>query len=386
MRMAALAHPALVGFAVTALVGFAIVATRRLHSATTADRGAGPQKFHDSSTTPRIGGLAVLVGYGAAISVSPAPARDLLLGAGAGAGLALLGGLAEDFTRRVHPAIRLTATVLAGLAFCLLTGYVVDRVELALVDDLMAVPVVALGFTALAMAVMAHAINMIDGFHGLAAGTAMILLSAFLVVCLAAGDGDLVLLCLVGIGVVAGFAVLNFPFGRMFLGDGGAYFVGLMLACIAVMMPARNPEISPWISLVVLAYPLLEVAFSFVRKVCAGASPFRPDRRHLHMLAYERLGTRLAHAAGAARLANPVTGMLMWSGPLASLLAVTLIAPHRKWAVLACVLLSTLYVMVYWKLARMSSPDVPSREPCSRRPAAPRDRPPMDATRHGRTT
>lgn len=64
-----------------------------------------------------------------------------------------------------------------------------------------------------------------------------------------------------------------------------------MLACIAVMAPARNPEVSPWISLVVLAYPLLEVGFSFVRKICVGASPFRLDRRHLHMLVYERLGT-----------------------------------------------------------------------------------------------
>lgn len=101
MAMVALAHLALVGFAVTVLVGLGIDATRRLHSAMTADSEAGPQKFHDSSTTPRIGRLAVLAVYGAALSVSAPPADDLLLGAGTGAGLSLVGGLAEDFTRKV---------------------------------------------------------------------------------------------------------------------------------------------------------------------------------------------------------------------------------------------------------------------------------------------
>ena len=382
--MAVLAHPAFVGFAVTVLAGVWIVATKRLHAAATADREAGPQKFHDSSTTPRIGGLAVLAGYGAAVSVSAPPVRDLLLGAGAGAGLALLGGLAEDLTRRIPPLARLAATIVAGLVFCLVTGYVVRRVEIPFVDDLLAIPPVALGFTAVAMALMAHAINMIDGFHGLVAGTAMILLAAFSVLCLAAGDRYLALFCLTAIGVLAGFAVLNFPFGYIFLGDGGAYFVGVILAGIAVMTPARNPEVSPWTSLVVLAYPLLEVAFSFIRKVCTGASPFRPDRRHLHMLVYQCLGTKLA--SPAERFANPVTGMLMWSGPLASLLAVALMTPQRKWAVLACVSLAALYVMAYRKLARMPSSDGLARQPGSHGPAPPHDRTPVDATRSGRAT
>lgn len=65
--------------------------------------------------------------------------------------------------------------------------------------------------------------------------------------------------------------------------------------------------------------------------------------------------------------------MLMWSGSLASLLSVARIAPEREWAVLACVLLSGLYVIVHRRLARMPSPDGPSRQLCSRRPGAPHD-------------
>ncbi len=361
--MAVLVHPAFVGFIVTLLAGVGIIATKRWHSAATADSQAGPQKFHDSSTTPRIGGLAVLAGYWAAVSVSAPPARDLLLGAGVSAGLALLGGLAEDFTKRAHPAARLIATTFAGLTFCLLTGYVVWRVEMAVVDDFLAVPLIALGFTVFAIAVLAHAINMIDGFHGLAVGTAIILLIAFSFVCLRVGDDVLALFCLIVIGVLAGFAVLNFPFGYIFLGDGGAYFVGIVLAGVAVMVPMRNPGVSPWISIVVLAYPLMEVAVSSIRKIRAGTSPFKPDRRHLHMLVYEHLGTRIAKAAGAGHLANPVTGMLMWSMPLASLIAVEWLALSREWSLLAVVLLLALYVTAYRKLARMPLPGSRSPQP-----------------------
>ena len=352
-----LALPLLLGCTVTLLAGAGIIATKRWHLRITADSNTGTQKFHASPSIPRIGGRAVLAGYWAAVSVSAPPARGLLLAAGLSGGLALLGGLAEDLSRRISSLTRLIATRLAGLTFCLLTGYMVERVEIAVVDEFMTVPLVALGFTAFAMGGVAHAVNMIDGFHGLAAGTAIILLIAFSLVAFRAGDDTLVLFCLVAIGVLTGFAVLNFPAGSIFLGDGGAYFAGFLLACVAVMMPMRNPDVSPWISIVVLAYPLMETAVSFVRKMHAGTSPLEPDGRHLHMLVYEHMGTRIAKATGAsAQLANPVTGMLTWSQPLASLVAVALIAPTQNSALLACALLAMFYIAVYRTLSRLSPP------------------------------
>ena len=345
----------LAGSTVTLLTGAGIIATKRWHSRITADGNIGTHKFHDSPTIPRVGGLAVLAGYWASVSVSAPPARGLLLAAGLSAGLALLGGLAEDLTGRISPITRLITTMLAGLTFCFLTGYMVQRVEIAVIDDFMTAPIVALGFTAFAMGGVAHAVNMIDGFHGLATGTTIILLIAFSLVASQAGDLTLVWFCLAVIGVLAGFAVLNFPLGSIFLGDGGAYFAGFVLACVAVMVPMRNPEVSPWISIVVLAYPLMETAVSFVRKIHAGTSPLEPDGRHLHMLIYRHLATRLVHAAGAPRrLASPATAALAWSLPLASLIAVAMITPTRASAWLACALLAALYVAVYWPLSRLS--------------------------------
>ncbi len=361
--MAGIQHPAAVGFFVSLIVAAALVATKRWHAARTGDSGAGPHKFHDSPTTPRVGGLALLSGYGAAVAVSASPARELLLAAGAAAAVGLLGGLAEDLTKRVHKTVRFVGTSLAGLAFCLLSGHAITRVEIPAVDDaLRAAPAIAIALAVLAVAGTAHAINMIDGFHGLAPGTAVILLAAFRLVSLRAGDESLAMFCLAVIGVACGFAALNFPLGALFLGDGGAYFLGVLVAVVAVMVPARNPGVSPWVSLVVLAYPLTEAAVSVIRKLRAGGSPFDPDRRHLHMLVYERLTRKGLGGRRAARLANPATGALLWSNPLLSLGAVALMPLERSYAIAALALLVCFYLACYRRLAPGSAEA--RRRPC----------------------
>ena len=348
-----LAHPFFIGLIVALAAGFGIRLTQRWHGAFSLDGMTGPQKFHHLPTS-RIGGLAVLAGVWAAASVSAPPIRDLLFAVGASAVPAFVAGMIEDVTKRTRPVFRLGATMLSGLIFCILTGYALTRVEVAFVDQLMAFPLVAIAFTSFAMGGLAHAVNIIDGFHGQATGAAILMLIAFAIVAAEAGDHDMALLCLIMVGVLSGFLLINFPFGYLFLGDGGAYFVGIMLAVVAVMIPMRNPDISPWISIAVLAYPLLETWVSIIRKIRRGTSPFDPDRLHLHMLVHRRFGKMIAKRVGNERLANPVTGALMWGGPLTSLVLITLIAPDREWSLLACALLLALYMLAYRMAVRRS--------------------------------
>ena len=344
-------YSSLLGLAVTVVVGAVLVWTRRWHGALSYDHAVGPHKFHETPT-PRIGGLALYAGYWAAASISPPPVRELLFAVGASAVFAFLAGTAEDFIKMGGIALRLVAPMLSGLAFCLLTGYAVTRVEIPFVDRAMALPFVAIAFTAFAMAGLAHALNIVDGFNGLAAGTAIIMLVAFAVVSLVAGDRDMASFCFVIAGILLGFLLMNFPFGHIFLGDGGSYLLGFIVASAAVSVPVRNPDVSPWVSVVVLAYPLLETAFSVTRKIRRGGSPFRPDRLHLHMLVYRRFGRRLARTAGNERLANPVTGALMWGGSLASLAAVALVPHDRDRLLVVLALLLALYALAYRRVAR----------------------------------
>lgn len=342
-----IAFPASVGFVVTLMVSVLIVLTQRWHGMVTFDVMTGPQKFHEKFT-PRIGGLAVFTGLWAAASMTVPPTRELLFAFGVSSIFAFVAGLAEDLTKRVSTTLRLLSTILSGLGFCMLTGYSVSRIEIPILDIVMELSVVSVTFTIFAIAALTHAINIVDGFHGLATGSVIIMLCAFMIVASMVGDHNLVLISVVIIAVLASFLLVNFPFGHVFLGDGGAYLCGLLLAYVSVMLPERNHDVSPWVSVVVLAYPLLEIGFSIFRKTFRyGHRPSEPDKLHLHMLVYRSFARKIAKSLGSKRLANPTNGVLMWGGPITSLVAVSMIPPSRAWSLLVLSMQSVLYGLIY---------------------------------------
>lgn len=353
--LSGLVFPLLLGFAVALGSALGIRFTKRWHGRFSLDSVTGPQKVH-SAPTPRIGGLAVFAGLWAVAAVAPPPLDALLATVCASVAIAFASGLVEDCTGRVPPTVRLVATICAGVAFCFATGYAVTTLDFAWLDAALAVPGIAIAFTAFAIGGMAHAINIVDGFHGLAVGSTIIALAAFALVSLRAGDPDMVGLSLLCIGVHLGFLLVNFPFGHLFLGDGGAYLGGGLLGCISVMVPMRNPEVSPWASFVILAYPVFETLVSIARKALRTGQPFVPDRLHLHSLVYRRWGSRIAETVGNKELANPATGVLMWGGPLLSAALGTLFAFSRDWLLFSCALLLSLYLVVYRRAATWYRP------------------------------
>jgi UDP-N-acetylmuramyl pentapeptide phosphotransferase/UDP-N-acetylglucosamine-1-phosphate transferase len=82
----------------------------------------------------------------------------------------------------------------------------------------------------------------------------------------------------------------NYPSGRLFLGDGGAYFCGFWVAEIAVLLLVRNPSVNAWQVLSICAFPIIEVLFSmYRRKFVKNRSVGAPDALHLHTLIYRRV-------------------------------------------------------------------------------------------------
>ena len=354
MSIPEVAGSAVTGLAVALAASVLIAATKRWHGRFSLDTHSGPQKFHDAPT-PRIGGLALYAGILAAAAVSAPPARGLLFALAASSLLAFAAGLAEDLTKKVSPTLRLLATMLSGLVFCVLTGYAVTRLDFAVIDGFMALPLISIAFTVFVMAGLANAVNIIDGFHGLAAGTVIIMLCALATLAFLAGDHGLAVAAVVVAAVLSGFLAVNFPFGYVFLGDGGAYLAGLMLGALAVMLAARNPAVSVWAVAVVLAYPVLETLFSIARKtIRSGHRPSRPDEMHLHQVAYRRIVKKFAGRPGGERVANPITGLMMWGGATTGLAFVVLLPRTGESALLFLALQAALYAVVYRLLA---SPD-----------------------------
>ena len=347
--------PAAAGFIVALAASVLLVLTRRWHIAVTFDPTKGPQKFHDT-LTPRIGGVAVFAGFWVAAGMAPQPVRPLLFALGLSAIATFVAGLVEDLIKQVSCALRFCASMLSGLIFCILTGYSVTRLEIAFIDDLMSIQAVSIAFTVLAVSGLTHAVNIIDGFHGLATGSVIIMLSAFAVVAWSVGDYELAMLATVVIAVLLGFLVVNFPYGHIFLGDGGAYFTGFVLAAMAVMLPMRNPDVSAWVSIVILAYPVVETMYAIFRKtIRPGHQPTKPDRVHLHMLLYRKI----TRAVKSKRLANPTTSVLLWGGAMTGLVFVMLSPYERGWSLLAFALQIVLYAVVYRRVALLRRLSVP---------------------------
>src|SRR6266436_3232414 len=207
---------ALAGFFVLLLTGFAsaftsylIVRYEALHANWSFDPvRTGPQKFH-AIPTPRIGGLGVMAGLfvsGAALLATEQGASGEQFGYLLFASLpAFLGGITEDVTKNVSVMVRLMLTMVAAAFGVWLLGAVLPRLDVPGVDTLLRWTPLAIAFTVFAVGGVANAINIIDGYNGLAAGHAVIVLAAMAWVSALVGDDFVFTSALAMIGALLGF-------------------------------------------------------------------------------------------------------------------------------------------------------------------------------------
>jgi UDP-N-acetylmuramyl pentapeptide phosphotransferase/UDP-N-acetylglucosamine-1-phosphate transferase len=343
---------------VSLIVAVLLVWTKDWHGKFSMDFTDGVQKFH-TAPTPRIGGVAiaigVIIGYAASSRDPAAAEKRAILASIILAGIpAFVFGLLEDLTKRVSVTARLMATMASGALGWAITGVSITHVAVSGLDWLLGFTVLSVLFTAFAVGGVANSINIIDGFNGLAAGAVLIMLAAFGFIARTVGDIPLAFSCLVIAGAVLGFFLVNWPSGRMFLGDGGAYFVGFALGWIAVLLPHRNASISPWVSLLVCAYPVMEVLASYVRRaIRVNHHPSQPDRLHMHHLIYTKIVQH--YFSGFDRLKhNGLTAPFCWllvAGPATN---AVLIYQNTVWVIYAIGIFGFLYILIYRRLARFS--------------------------------
>lgn len=281
-------------FFVSLIVTLVILRTSLSHGFASADSDmSGPQKFH-TRAVPRVGGVGILIACAVAWVLMLIQGRPesreigLLLLASMPA---FISGIVEDLTKKVGPLARLLATMLAGFVAIWLLGAVINRTNIPLIDaHILSIGLVSLLFTCLAVAGLANAFNIIDGFNGLSSMVAILMFGSIGYVALRNGDYLVLTVALIMIGSIAGFFFWNFPAGLIFLGDAGAYFLGFMLAECVILLVYRNPAVSPWYAVLLFIYPIFETLFSIYRRaVVRRASPGQPDGIHLHSIIFRRV-------------------------------------------------------------------------------------------------
>lgn len=322
---------------------------------------SGPQKFH-SRAVPRIGGLGIFGGLAACMPLlayrEPSwagPAILLLVSALP----AFVAGLAEDITKAQSPRRRLFFTAVAAALAIWLVDAAILRTDIPGLDWLVSFSAGAVLVTVFVVAGVANAVNIIDGFNGLASMCVVLMLGGLAYVAFDVSDPLIGLLALAGIAAVLGFFVWNFPAGLVFLGDGGAYFLGFYVAELAILLLHRNQTVSPMFPLLLCLYPVFETLFSIYRKKwLRGMSPGVPDGVHLHMLVFKRLMRWAVGNRDAREMTrrNSMTSPYLWV--LCSLSVLPAVLWYDSTAILAlCILLFAVsYVALYWRIVRFKAP------------------------------
>jgi UDP-N-acetylmuramyl pentapeptide phosphotransferase/UDP-N-acetylglucosamine-1-phosphate transferase len=356
----------LVTFGITLLIIRINLATPDAHRRFIRRRRAAWVRQPSLRGLGRAGGVGIVGGLAASLTMrffdDGAGARDAAV-----TGLVLLvaglpvfvAGLLEDFTQGLSPSARLSgAFVSAGLAGWLLDAWVL-RLDVPQLDGLLAISAVSIAFTCFAVGGLTNAFNIIDGFNGLAGGVAGLVLLGIAYVAFKSSDIPVLAASLTAVGAIAGFMLLNFPRGLVYLGDGGAYLVGFWIAELLVLLVMRNHAVSAWFPVLLCSYPVFETLFSVYRRVVLRRMPpGLPDVAHLHHLIYKRLVRWLVGTSMQVHKVqrNALTSPYLWLITSVGVAPAVVYWENTRALQVGCLVFAAAYVYGYWRIATFRAP------------------------------
>ena len=246
------------------------------------------RKIHKNPVV-RVGGVSIFVGaisslliiwrLGGFAMVSPHQEGEI--------GAVILGsiafffiGLADDLFN-LTPISRLIMQIVVA-TICWFMGVRIDFLSVPF-DSLIQVGWLSLPITVMWLVGMANAINWIDGVDGLAAGVSGIAAVVMLIVTLFMNQPGAALIAAALAGGALGFLRYNFNPAQIFMGDGGAYFMGFTLAGVGVIGLVKTTAVTAvLLPYLILAVPILDMSAVIFSRISKGKSPFIADKSHLH--------------------------------------------------------------------------------------------------------
>lgn len=267
-----------------------------------------PQAFH-SKPTPRIGGFLIFIFLTAFLIIFHKKDLFFYQIMFLGTFFFLLGFMA-DLNVNIKPELRLFFMLIVSFFLIYLLDIRIFNTQLSILNNLInSHKIISSIFVCLCFLFIINGCNFIDGFNGLLIIHSIIILGILYFINFQNSNIDFIkYLILFSIIVCLSVLFFNFPKAKIFLGDGGAYFLGSIISLIIIEISNLNKIISPFFFANILFYIFFEVFFSFFRKIFfLKTSPLKPDKKHLHMLFFKFVYSRVKKNEKA----NYLTGLLV---------------------------------------------------------------------------
>ena len=237
------------------------------------------RKVH-THAIPRLGGLAIYVGFMAAVLFC-VPVRHELLGLLLGCTAIVALGIWDDICN-IPAKVKLVGQIVAAcipIAFGIQIEWLTNPFgTLIVLPELVAIPVTIfwiIGFT--------NTVNLIDGLDGLAAGVSFIASVSMFLLAYTMNQYLPAMIIVAMAGAALGFLQYNFNPAKIFMGDTGSMLLGYTMAVAAVLGLVKTAAtIALVVPLIALGLPILDTLFAIIRRKMSGVPIFQPDKGHLH--------------------------------------------------------------------------------------------------------
>lgn len=253
---------------------------------------------------PRLGGIAIFLAIILATWLL-FPGDSRLTGLQIGLILIFTVGLVDDLYS-LPPTIKLLGQITAATAavcFGITIGSLTNPFG---GPAIVLLPGVDVFLSVIWILLLINTVNLLDGLDGLASGISGIVSISLVALSLTAivNQPDTAQLAAVIAGAAAGFLIYNWHPAKIFMGDSGSHVLGFVLGTIAIISGGKLATAT-----LVLALPIIDVAWAFIRRIAQGKSPFSADRGHLHHLILD-LGLTQRQTVGVMYLLTAIVGSL----------------------------------------------------------------------------
>ena len=237
----------------------------------------GGRKVHEMAI-PRSGGLAIALGFFLATVFWLSWDRQTLALIAAALVIVIFG--LQDDRRDINYKWKFFGQIIAVVVL-MAGGVMIERLPFC--DINVTLPWVSYPLTFLFLLGSVNAVNLSDGLDGLAAGISLLSFSLIALFAYQSGQTTVSFLSLAMIGGLVGFLRYNTYPARVFMGDTGSQFLGLITASLAIIVTQSNQSaLSPLLPLLILGLPILDTVTVIIIRIHSGRSPFYADKNHIH--------------------------------------------------------------------------------------------------------